>query len=654
MRIDLEHPANRYRPIPFWSWNDRLDPEELRRQVREMHRAGLGGFFMHARGGLQTAYLSPEWMACVNACIDEAVRLGIEAWLYDENGWPSGFGNGAVNGLGVAYQQKYLRWEYSEAAECGRENTIAWYTPDGELLGRELPRDTVGKVLRCYYEINPYYVDNLDRKVVAEFLRVTHRFYADHIPPHLLKHLKGIFTDEPQLSRHGIVWSPVLEEEYRRAYRRELLEELPLLFLGSAASDAVRIRFWKLVARLFRDSFMKQVSAWCEEHGWLLTGHHLLEESCQSQLSANGSIMAQYPYYHIPGMDHLCRTAPGEVAMVQLVSAAMQAGRRQILTESFALTGWNFNFSGMCWMFQQQLACGINLLCQHLESYSLRGMRKRDYPGSSFIHQPWWEDYATVNDYFARAGMLLAEGDALTEVLVIHPQSTAWTLYTGDDREESIAFYSRKLEELTHALHALQISHHYADEIIAAETGALEGNRIRIGKCHYSLAIVPCLTNLSVEILTLLRGFTAAGGIVYAVDNTREPEKLTVEGVPATPEVRRWFQALPHFDAPRTAAEAAARRFPRRVRILEHGVPAERMRSAVRRMAALPDGRAGYFYFIANAQYRQPCHVRIELPRTGEAVELIARESGRLARLCGVRKNRWSTRRKNKLYLTLP
>ena len=59
---DLTNPPAQYRPIPFWSWNDKLDPEELRRQIREMKKAGLGGFFMHARGGLQTAYLSDEWM----------------------------------------------------------------------------------------------------------------------------------------------------------------------------------------------------------------------------------------------------------------------------------------------------------------------------------------------------------------------------------------------------------------------------------------------------------------------------------------------------------------------------------------------------------------------------------------------------------------
>ena len=36
-----------YRPIPFWSWNDKLEPEELIRQIQWMNKNGMGGFFMH-------------------------------------------------------------------------------------------------------------------------------------------------------------------------------------------------------------------------------------------------------------------------------------------------------------------------------------------------------------------------------------------------------------------------------------------------------------------------------------------------------------------------------------------------------------------------------------------------------------------------------
>ena len=84
------------RPVPFWSWNDKLEPDELRRQIGAMQDAGMGGFFMHARGGLETEYLSEDWFRAVEASVDEAKRRGMQAWCYDENGWPSGFAGGKL------------------------------------------------------------------------------------------------------------------------------------------------------------------------------------------------------------------------------------------------------------------------------------------------------------------------------------------------------------------------------------------------------------------------------------------------------------------------------------------------------------------------------------------------------------------------------
>ena len=80
-----------YRPVPFWSWNDDLQPEELVRQIDEMKEKGIGGFFMHARGGLKTEYLSERWFDCIRACVEESKKVNMNAWSYDENGWPSGF-----------------------------------------------------------------------------------------------------------------------------------------------------------------------------------------------------------------------------------------------------------------------------------------------------------------------------------------------------------------------------------------------------------------------------------------------------------------------------------------------------------------------------------------------------------------------------------
>ena len=107
--MDFERVESKYRPHPFWSWNEKLDINETAAQVREMEEVGIGGYFMHARGGLKTGYLSDEWFDNIKASVNEAEKRGMYPWAYDENGWPSGFGGGKINGLGIEYQQKMLK-----------------------------------------------------------------------------------------------------------------------------------------------------------------------------------------------------------------------------------------------------------------------------------------------------------------------------------------------------------------------------------------------------------------------------------------------------------------------------------------------------------------------------------------------------------------
>ena len=80
----MKNVPNQYRPIPFWSWNEKLDTEETKRQIQLMHDAGIGGFFMHARGGLETEYMGEEWFDNVAASIEKARELGIPILSEDD------------------------------------------------------------------------------------------------------------------------------------------------------------------------------------------------------------------------------------------------------------------------------------------------------------------------------------------------------------------------------------------------------------------------------------------------------------------------------------------------------------------------------------------------------------------------------------------
>ena len=562
---ELKNPGMKYRPVPFWSWNDQLDPKELRHQINLMHDAGLGGYFMHARGGLLTKYMGDDWFDCIRACIDEGGKLGMNTWAYDENGWPSGFGDGMVNGLGLKYQQKYLRLETVKRSDIKRgESTLGYFDLDGLTQLDKPQKHEEKRLLHCYYDVNPYYVDTLDGEVIGTFLEKVHQEYYQRLDKkEEWPGLAGFFTDEPQVSRNGIPWSFILEREYEKNYGAPLLPLLPQLFMEVGNFRQTRYRFWRLVTILFMNNFMKQIHDWCDKHNCRVTGHHVLEETYNSQLTSNGAIMPNYQYYHIPGMDWLGRHIKPVTTPVQVASVCAQTGKKQILSETFALCGWNVKIEELKWIAQWQMVHGINLICQHLESYTLKGIRKRDYPASLFRHLPWWTEYRRFNDYISRLGVILAEGEIRTDVLMLHGQSTAWLCFSGSDPKNEVNNrYFDSLNQLSERFDSAHVNYHYGDETLIAMHGKIDGNKFVIGRQRYGVVVIPQLKNFSPENADLLRQFVQAGGKVLAVKNQVEPgEGIFISGefssVMAELAGRfTWFDseadlvvALPHFTA---------------------------------------------------------------------------------------------------------
>lgn len=93
---EFKNPPREYRGMPFWSWNCKLEMEELERQIEELKEMGFGGFFMHVRTGMDTPYLSDEYMEMVRGCVEKAKAEGMRACLYDEDRWSSGAAGGLV------------------------------------------------------------------------------------------------------------------------------------------------------------------------------------------------------------------------------------------------------------------------------------------------------------------------------------------------------------------------------------------------------------------------------------------------------------------------------------------------------------------------------------------------------------------------------
>ncbi|HMQ63720.1 MAG TPA: hypothetical protein PKE06_23760, partial [Flavilitoribacter sp.] len=71
------NPPDAYRSHPFYSLNDRLEKDELRRQIKDFKQAGFGGFYLQTRARVITEYLGAEWWEKMDAGRDARQERGL-------------------------------------------------------------------------------------------------------------------------------------------------------------------------------------------------------------------------------------------------------------------------------------------------------------------------------------------------------------------------------------------------------------------------------------------------------------------------------------------------------------------------------------------------------------------------------------------------
>jgi len=551
-------PPSEFRAAPFWSWNSKLDPDRLTRAIESMHAAGMGGFFMHSRYGLKTPYLSKEWFECVSACVAKARELGMKAYLYDEDRWPSGSCGGTVTRDNPEYRMRaLLALRRDEPAGQGEllGRFAVTLNESGELVSYDAAEDSEDASGRetMIFEVASYapsgwcndgtYVDTMNGEAVNEFIRLTHQAYADRYGKDFGNLIPGIFTDEPNYfhpyhdGRGGgarspaAPWTPDLPQEFIRRRAYDLRDKLPEIFLPAAGSafSKVRYDYYRTLSELFVENFTQRIGAWCERQNIALTGHMLGEGSLRYQVSVIGSAMPHYLHMQIPGIDILCDQADELLTAKQCSSVAAQFAKPRVLSELYGCTGWDFPLAGHKFVGDWQLACGVDLRCSHLTHYSLSGGAKRDYPASIFAHSPWWKYYKPVEDYFARMCFMLAQGKPVRDVLVMHPIESAWGLYRhgSEPQDEAMLELDESFRRIIYALTEAHHDYDLADESILAERAKASGKTLTVGQMSYKLVIVPPCYTLRSTSVALLEKLTSAGGkVIFA---GRKPDLIDAE-----------------------------------------------------------------------------------------------------------------------------
>ena len=634
---EFKNPGKEYRPSPFWSWNDALDPEELRWQVRQMAEQGFGGYFMHSRVGLATPYLSPEWMNCIRACLEEGLRVDTESWLYDEDKWPSGFAGGIIPAKGEEYRARALIAEEIKSDELSKLSDdsvlrgFALRVSDANIIEsfRQVDANSTvddgERVFAFCVRIQPpsnwfngeSYTDLLNPMVTEEFLKVTLDPYEQAFRGDFGEFMPGVFTDEPQYYIGGqVTWTGAMPEYFQSNNGYDLLEKLPLLYFDGDGADKVRYDFWRTVTQRFVEAFSMPFGERCEKLNLMMTGHYMAEDNFSSQIHFIGAAMPHYEFMQCPGIDHLGRNIDNPLTLKQCSSAAHQFGRPRILCEIFGVSGHSMTFEDQKWIADFHFALGITFMCQHLTLYTMKGEQKRDYPPTISYHQPYWEHYKLANDYFSRAGYLCSQGQFRADILLLHSIGSAWAMYNPIGDNAKADKYNNGLTTVLDDLLAVHRDFDLGDEMILAKHASVDGNTLRVAKeGQYHIVVVPPSLTWSRQTFNLLKSFLNSGGPVIFVGET----PTLIDGAPAEAE---WKELLQHDGVTTVAvdrdalAQALDARIPRDVSVTD----AEGNEIADVYVHHRVDGDK-HIYFLSSKSRTETYNARIKLAVMGKMTE---------------------------------
>ena len=610
-RKDFLDPPTSCRGVTLFMLNDRLDGDEIERQLRGFRDAGWGAVITRTFDGLATEYLGEEWFAVLDRIVRVARELGMKVWFqagYMPNGVPE---------LPEELEAKVL--VARPRAEAGEEGDRALAEDDEHVY--------VARRLR-------HVLDLLSPDAVRSYLRQAYeQTYVERFGDELGRTIEAVWVDEPSFQPPRLPWSDRLEALYPQRWGKPIGPAIASLFRRVGDFRRARHRYWRTVVEMFASGYFREVAAWCEAHGLKFTGHLMGEDTLCSQIAWTGSTMPAYEHMGIPGIDHLTRSlrwSHGATEALkrspvflltpkQCSSVANQHGKPAALAEMYGVSSQGLTFEDRKGIGDWFALLGINYRCLHGSFYSLRGRRKRIYPPHLSHQQPWWADNRLPADYFARLSYAMRQGRFCADVLIVHPIESAFCIYEPlryefsrpDRTPDDIARMNDALAALSDNLMKAHRSFEYADEGILARLGEAAADGLRVGEMTYRAVILPPLITLRRSTIDLLTRFLDGGGTVLSAGEL--PSR--VDGAEDAAVEAFCARLTPVANEPEALAAALAGPATPRAEVLGIEGPAENVWLHERQI----DG--GRILFLANTSRTERAEVELHVRPAGRLEE---------------------------------
>jgi len=380
-------------PVYSWVWDAPVTEEIIRSQIDDMADAGIRTFYVipeppefrpaNMITTMTPDYLGPEFFELIKLAVSYGNSKGMEVWVYDEGGWPSGSACGQVVAKRPDLAAKKLTGRTVElpagTAYVPGEGTLASFIDKKRVFAGEVFADTV-EITEYFRLMGGRMPDLTEWDTAKVFMELTHERYQkafDELGDH---YVPCLFTDEPLNAMPVFPYD--FPEVFEKEYGYSILDYLyvfehknnPMVFDRDDLNEQekkARSDYGILVGKLLAERCYGPMQEWCRAHGFILTGHLDRDHMIDRYVAAYGNPMKILRTLDMPGIDVILRQIyPKENPILEgqgffprlAPSAAAQTGHLLSISETFGVYGNEVTYDQMRWITNYQLVRGVQVL----------------------------------------------------------------------------------------------------------------------------------------------------------------------------------------------------------------------------------------------------------------------------------------------------
>lgn len=533
------------RPHAYWWWmGSALDTNNLARELKRYHEAGLGGVHIipiYGAKGWESnyiRYLSPPWMEMLDFTVREAERLSMEVDMTAGTGWC--FGGPQVTEDEANAVMVSRQWSVASDQrlpdKVHRETTQALmaFGPEGrrlDLLDRISADGSVDWVAPdgdwTVYAIS----QKPSRRKVKRAAPGGEGWMLNLAYPQAMTHYLQWFEDafasyhgaKPRAQYHDsyeydMDWSPVLfaEFEQRRGYR--LQDELDVFLTGKPADRAARVKcdYRETISDIMAKETIPQWVNWSHTNGFLTRNE---------AHGSPGNWLDLYAAADIPETEMFYKDRNKLVSRFAS-SAAHVTGKPLVSAETGTWLAEHFTetLADMKYLLDDLFLSGVNHVFYHGTCYSPDEV---PWPGwvfyASYEMNPRnsvWHDVPALNAYATRCQSVLQAGQVDSDLLLYWPIHDLWSDPEGMTRNLTVHargwFEDQPIGKTAEVLWKRGYQFDYVSDAQLA-SATTRGNRISlrtIGGGSYRAIVVPKCRFISLDTMSRLLDLARGGATV--------------------------------------------------------------------------------------------------------------------------------------------